>query len=112
MQFASLYQSCFHALGPRAHKQALKNFFAPACPRFGEHAMIRNFLLQAVIQKPQVIEPFPNNVHQLPLALDVIKEEQEHHFSDRLAFGYYCFKEIAIWATRPKTLILLKNLSR
>src|SRR5437773_12156463 len=46
--------------------------------------MIGDLLLQAVIQEPKVIEPLANHFHQFPFALDVIKEEQEHHLQDHL----------------------------
>ena len=52
MQLAPIHQSRFHALRHCAHKQVLKHFLTPACSRFGEHAVIRNLLIQGIIQEP------------------------------------------------------------
>ena len=98
MQLAAIDQPRFHALRHRAHKQALKHFLAPPCPRFTEHAVIGNLLIQAVIQKPEVIEPLADHLHQLPLTFDVVKEEQEHHFQDH--FRRHRFVAVAPVAVR------------
>src|SRR6266536_1129531 len=82
----------------RLYKQTLKHFLAPACTRLGEHAVIGNLLIQPIIQKPQVIEPLADHLHQLPLTLDVVKEKQEHHFQDH--FRQHRFIAVAPVAVR------------
>jgi hypothetical protein len=41
-----------------------------------------NHIVQAVTQKPHVIEPFWDDAHQFALAAHVVQKQQQHHFDD------------------------------
>ena len=82
MNLAAFYQSRRHARAHRAHKQALKHRRAPSGARLGEHAVMGNLLLKAVAQKPEIIQPLRQHPHQLPLAGNILEEQQEHQFED------------------------------
>ncbi|MDQ8186706.1 hypothetical protein QEH53_13975 [Pelagicoccus sp. SDUM812002] len=50
----------------------------------GERAVISDGIVETVSKKPQVVESLGQASQQLPLAFDVVPEEQEHQFEDDL----------------------------
>jgi hypothetical protein len=39
--------------------------------------VIRYLVIQAIAQEPKVIEPFDDDAHQFPFALDIIQKKQQ-----------------------------------
>src|SRR3954463_13923354 len=82
MNLFALHQPRRHTLAHGAQEQLLKNPGSPPRPRLRKHTMIGNAIVYPIAQKPEVIQPLRNDLHQFPLAGDVIEEEQKHHFQD------------------------------
>src|SRR4051812_9985095 len=78
----AVHQPRRHALAHATQEQLLKHLGSPPPPSLGKYAVVGNAIIYPIAQKPEVIQPLRNDLHQFPLAGDVIEEEQKHHFQD------------------------------
>ena len=72
VNLASLHQSGAHTLCHDPTKEGDEHLLAPSFPRLAQDAMIGDQIVQAVAQKPHVIEPFWDDAHQFALAAHVV----------------------------------------
>src|SRR5258708_21734848 len=75
MDLSALYQTCSDALRHDTAEECNENILPPALAGFAQDAVIRNRVVQAITQKPHVIESFRDNPHQLSFATHVIQKQ-------------------------------------
>ena len=89
MNLLPRHQARRHTLADNPHKETLKNLNTPPPPRLGQHTVVRNLIVQAVAQEPQVIHPFRDDAHQFPFTGHFIVKKQKHHLrDDRRILGF------------------------
>jgi hypothetical protein len=73
---------CSDALRHDPAEECNEDLLPPALAGFAQYAVIRNRVVQAITQEPQVIESFRDNPHPLSFAAHVIQKHQQHHLHD------------------------------